>query len=75
MKKVIVPYQREESIKLCDKHRKRECAGNMWLTFGYGSSHDMSEMSIDMCDECADRLIEYLKNEFKERAKLTDSHL
>ena len=75
MKKVITPYQREESIKLCDKHNKRECNGNLWLTFGYGSKHDEKEMSLDFCDECADKLLKYLKTEFKERAILIDSKL
>jgi hypothetical protein len=75
MKKVLVPYQREEFIKYCDKHDRRECDGNLWLTFGYGSKHDMSEVSIDLCDECADKLLEYLKKEFGEAAKLKESNL
>ena len=75
MKKVLVPYQKEESIKLCDKHTEQQCAGNLWLTFGYGSKHDSCELSLDLCDECADKLLQYLKKEFKNKAKLTESHL
>ena len=73
MRKVIVPYQAEQSIKYCDKHKKRECAGNLWLTFGYGSQYDLSEVSIDMCDECADKLSRYLKKEFGEDSNLKES--
>ena len=73
MKKVLVPYRKEEFIKLCDKHHDQECAGNMWLTFGYGSKHDGSEVSIDFCDECADALLKYLKKEFGAAAKLKDA--
>ena len=75
MKKVLTPYQKEEAVLLCDKHNDRECNGHMWLTFGYGSKHDMQEMSLDMCDECADKFLAYLKKEFGNQAKLTDSHL
>jgi hypothetical protein len=75
MKKVIIPYQREEAIKLCDKHNKKTAAGNIWLTFGFGSKYDTQEMSIDLCDECADKLLKYLKTEFKDRAILINSNL
>lgn len=75
MKKVIIPYQKEESVKLCDKHTSRECACNIWITFGYGSKHDGTEMSLDMCDECADKLLKYLKKEFGDRAVLKDAYL
>ena len=75
MKKVLVPYQREESIKFCDKHHDKGCAGNVWITFGYGSKHDSSEVTVDICDECADKLLKYLKKEFGEAANLTDSKL
>ena len=75
MKKILIPYQREEFIKLCDKHHKEESSGNFWLTFGESSKYGQSEMSIDLCDECAEHLMQYLKIEFKDRAKLTNSIL
>ena len=75
MKKVITPYQAEEFIKYCDKHTDRECAGNLWMTFGYGSKHDATEISIDLCDECADQLIDYLKKEFGKNFKQTDAKI
>ena len=75
MKKVIVPYQREEAVRFCDKHNKKTAAGNIWLTFGYGSKYDNQEMTLDLCDECAEKLFQYLKTEFKDQSKLTYSKL
>ena len=75
MKKVLVPYQREEFVKYCDKHNKRECAGDVWISFGYGSKFDCSEIKLDICDECAEKLMKYLEKEFGEKAKRTDASL
>lgn len=75
MKKILTPYQREEFVKYCDKHTDRECHGDVWITFGYGSKHDATEIKLDICDECADKLINYLKHQFGKNFKQTDASL
>jgi len=75
MKKVTVPYRKEEYVRLCDKHKKRKCNGNLWLTFGWPSQYDNQELSMDLCDECATKLLNYLKTEFSNQINLTDSKL
>lgn len=75
MKKVLIPLRREESIRYCDKHHDRECNGDIQITFNYGSKYDLSEIGLDICDECADRLVDYLKKEFGNRMRFKDSKI
>ena len=64
MKKIIVPKVNEESKFFCDHHPDRECFGQLKMNFWYGSQHDMTEIEIHLCDECADELINEFKNKF-----------
>jgi len=64
MKKVIQQSQKEVAEFVCDKHQDRKACGHVKLHFWYGSQYDLHVIEADVCDECGQNLIEYLKQNF-----------
>lgn len=60
MKKIISPAVREEAEYICDVTGK-PAHGKLLVTFGYGSHHDTQVLEMDLSDEAADEIIQFLK--------------
>ena len=63
MKKIITPEVREEADYLCDVTGKHAVA-KLAMTFGYGSSRDMDELEVDLCDEVAEEVLKLLQSKY-----------
>lgn len=72
MKKITVQAVIEESEHYCDKHSDVKANGRLKMDFGYGSKYDLESITLDICDDCADKIIEFLKSEFNESVKLEE---
>jgi hypothetical protein len=71
MKKVIIEGRVEEVEFVCDSCRK-EAFGHLQLNFWYGSTMDMTQGSIHLCDSCAKNVLELLKSKLDLDIKLTE---
>lgn len=60
MKKIITPGVREEAEFICDVTGK-PAYGKLLMTFGYGSHHDTQMLEVDLSDEAADEIVQFLK--------------
>ena len=63
MKKIITPAVREEAEYICDVTGKPAVA-KLAMRFGYGSSRDMDELEVDLCDEVAEEVLKLLQNRY-----------
>lgn len=61
MKKIITPAVPEKAEYLCDVTSK-PAYGKLVLTFGYGSHHDLDVLRMDLSDEAADEIIQFLQS-------------
>lgn len=61
MKKIITPGVREEAEYVCDVTGK-PAYGKLLMTFGYVSHHDTQILEMDLADEAADEVIQFLKS-------------
>lgn len=60
MKKIITPAVREEAEILCDVTGK-PAYGKLVISFGYGSHLDTQVLEMDLSDEAADEIIQFLQ--------------
>lgn len=75
MKRVLKPYQREEAVYYSDFGGK--CFGklgpevNLLLSFDYGSKYDGEYLDLDLSDEEAESVLEFIKSKISEDCKET----
>jgi len=75
MKKILKPYQREEAVYYSDFNGK--CFGklhpevNLSLSFDYGSKYDGEFLDLDLSDEEAESVLEFIKSKISEDCKET----
>ncbi len=64
MKKVIVERVREEAKYFCDKHPDREAYTQIASMCWYGSKFDIQHIRMNLCDECMEKLYDFVKENF-----------
>lgn len=64
MKKVLVEKVREEAKYFCDKHPDREAYAQLNTMCWYGSTFDLLNVEVHMCDECVGDLYKHIKENF-----------
>lgn len=62
MKKILV---KEESCYICDLHPEKECQSEVSIIAWYDSDFDLTDIKINLCDNCLKKLLDFIKNEFK----------
>lgn len=70
MKHIIKPGVKEEAEILCDVSRAPAVA-TLCMSFGYGSSHDLSVLRADLSEEIAEDILVLLQTKYPQ-LKLTD---
>lgn len=60
MKKIVVPAVDEQAEYVCDVTGKPAYA-KMVMTFGYGSERDLEVLEMDLSDQAAEEIIQFLK--------------
>ena len=60
MKKIITPGVREEAEHICDV-TGRPAVGKLFMTFDFGSRHDLQVLEVDLSDEAADEILQFLQ--------------
>jgi hypothetical protein len=60
MKKIITPGVREEAEYVCDVTGK-PAYGKLVMEFSFSSHHDEQVLEMDLSDEAADEIIQFLK--------------
>ncbi len=63
MKKITVSQRYEEAEFTCDSCGK-QAFGQLQMHFWYGSKMDLSQGTVHLCDECAQKVIDSLKSNF-----------
>jgi len=65
MKKVIVPFVREEAQYFCDKHHDKVCFSELKIISWWGSGYDLNGIEIHLCDRCLKEMYDLLYKKFK----------
>jgi len=72
MKRVIQPHIDEIAEYYCDKHHDVRAYFQVTLEGGYGSGHDLQVCKLHLCDECAEKTIKLLLEEFGQSVKFNE---
>jgi hypothetical protein len=72
MKKIIQPLIRERAQYYCDKHPDRECHAEVKTMCWYGSTFDLLNLEMHLCDECMKEFYDLVKERFGVEPKECD---
>jgi hypothetical protein len=69
MKKIDIPLQKEIARYFCDKHPDRECFTEINTMCWYGSKFDMTNLKMNLCDECMSKFYNMVDETFGVKPK------
>lgn len=72
MKKIIKPAAQEQSEYFCDFSGEKlvdYIPAELKICFGYGSKHDGFYLNLDLSDDAAEELLEFIKNKLSPQTK------